>query len=153
VLQVPNELGLAEALREGTVWPEAFRNIVPGLEFMPAGIKPANPSSLLASKHLSKVLTQARERADLVLIDAPPVLAVADCLPLCRQVDGVILVARFGSTRRRSLQRAKAQLEKAGARVIGVVINGLSRRETRQYYHEYSHYVGIEKRSKGRPRP
>jgi polysaccharide biosynthesis transport protein len=153
VLQVPNELGLAEALREGTVWPEAFRNIVPGLEFMPAGIKPANPSSLLASKHLSKVLAHARERADLVLIDAPPVLAVADCLPLCRQVDGVILVARFGSTRRRSLQRAKAQLEKAGARVIGVVINGLSRRETRQYYHEYSHYVGIEKRSKGRPRP
>src|SRR5207249_3455856 len=73
------------------------------------------------------------------------VLAVADCLPLCRQVDGVILVIRFGSTRRRSLQRAKDQLQKVGANVVGVVINGLSRRETRHYYAEYTHYVGIPK--------
>jgi capsular exopolysaccharide synthesis family protein len=151
-LQVPNEIGLADAVREGTVWPEAFRRIVPGLDFIPAGIKPENPSGLLASRHMSGVLEQARQRADLVLIDAPPVLAVADCLPLCRQVDGVLLVARYGSTRRRSLRRAKAQLEQAGAHIVGVVINGLSRRETRLYYSEYARYVGIARRRKERKR-
>ena len=98
-----------------------------------------------------RVLELARERANVVLIDAPPVLAVADCLPLCRYVDGVILVARFGITRRRSLIRAKEQLGRVGARVVGVVINGLSRHETRHYYAEYTHYVGIQKR-KGKRR-
>ena len=144
-LEVPNEVGLADVLREGTVWPEAFRSLGPGLYFMPAGTRRPNPSSLLSSRHMGTVLQEARDRADIVLIDAPPVLAVADCLPLCRQVDGVILVIRFGSTRRRSLQRAKDQLQKVGANVVGVVINGLSRRETRHYYAEYTHYVGIQK--------
>ena len=150
-LRTPNEVGLADVLRDGTVWPEAFRALAPGMDFMPSGIRPANPSSLIASKHMVRVLELARERADVVLIDAPPVLAVADCLPLCRYVDGVILVARFGITRRRSLIRAKAQLGRVGARVVGVVINGLSRHETRHYYSEYTHYVGIQKR-KGKRR-
>lgn len=152
-LRVPNEIGLADMLRAGTPWPEAFRSLAPGMSFVPSGIRPANPSSLLASKHMTRVLELSRERADIVLIDAPPVLAVADCLPLCRHVDGVILVARFGATRRRSLQRAKEQLERVGARIVGVVINGLSRHETRLYYAEYTHYVGLQKRrKKGRRR-
>ena len=97
-LRTPNEVGLADVLRAGSVWPEAFRALAPGMDFMPSGIRPANPSSLIASKHMVRVLELARERANVVLIDAPPVLAVADCLPLCRYVDGVILVARFGIT-------------------------------------------------------
>src|SRR5207249_3972268 len=77
-LRTPNEVGLADVLRDGTVWPEAFRALAPGMDFMPSGIRPANPSSLIASKHMVRVLELARERADVVLIDAPPVLAVAD---------------------------------------------------------------------------
>ena len=153
-LQVPNEMGVAEVLRDGTVWPQAFRSVAPDMDFLPSGAKPANPGGLLASKQMETLLEAARERADLVLIDAPPVLAVADCLPLCRKVDGVVLVARFGVTRRRNLLRAKELLEKVGARVVGVVINGLSQRETRRYYAEYDHYVGARKggRRKGKPR-
>lgn len=147
-LRIPNEVGLADMLRAGTVWPEAFRSLAPGMSFVPSGIRPTNPSSLISSKHMTHVLELARERADVVLIDAPPVLAVADCLPLCRRVDGVILVVRFGVTRRRSLQRAKDQLERVGARIVGVVINGLSRHETRLRYAEYTHYVGLQKRRK-----
>ena len=80
-----------------------------------------------------------------MLIDSPPVVAVSDCLPIAAQVDGVILVARFGATQRRSVVRAKELLEKAGARVVGVVLNGLSTRETRRYYAEYSEYIGAMK--------
>jgi len=152
-LGVPNEVGLADVLCGGTVWPEAFRTLASGLDFMPAGTRRPNPSRLLSSKHTTTLLQEARDRADLVLIDAPPVLAVADCMPLCRQVDGVILVIRFGSTRRRSLQRAKDQLQKVGAHVVGVVINGLSRRETRHYYAEYTQYVGIKKRRRKGNKP
>ena len=144
-LQVPNEMGVAEVLRDGTVWPQAFRSVAPDMDFLPSGAKPVNPGGLLASKQMETLLEAARERADLVLIDAPPVLAVADCLALCRKVDGVVLVARYGVTRRRNLLRAKEMLEKVGARVVGVVVNGLSQRETRRYYAEYNHYVGTRK--------
>lgn len=149
-LKVPNEGGLADMLRDGTVWPEGFRGVAPGMDFLPSGIRPSNPSGLLASKHMGRLLELAREKADLVLIDAPPVLAVSDCLPLCRQVDGVVLVTRFGVTQRRSLVRAKEQLEKAGARIVGVVVNGLSPRETRRYYAEYNHYAGKNRKKADR---
>jgi succinoglycan biosynthesis transport protein ExoP len=144
-LGVPNEGGLADMLKKGEAWPEGFHRVVAGLECLPSGIKPENPGSLLSSRHMTKLLEQAHERADLVLIDSPPVLAVSDCLPLAAQVDGVLLIARFGVTQRRDLARATALLAKVGARVVGVVLNGLSARETRRYYAEYNQYVGAQK--------
>jgi polysaccharide biosynthesis transport protein len=141
-LGIPNEGGLADMLQKGAAWPEGFHRVTEGLECLPSGIKPENPGSLLSSRHMAKLLEQARERADLVLIDSPPILAVSDCLPLTAQVDGVLLVTRFGATQRRSLVRAKELLEKVGARLVGVVLNGLSARETRRQYAEYNQYVG-----------
>jgi polysaccharide biosynthesis transport protein len=140
-LGIPNEGGLADMLQKGEAWPEGFHRVTAGLECLPSGIKPQNPGSLLSSRHMAKLLEQARERADLVLIDSPPVLAVSDCLSLTAQVDGVLLVTRFGVTQRRSLVRAKELLEKVGAHLVGVVLNGLSARETRRHYAEYNQYV------------
>lgn len=144
-LNVPNEGGLADMLKDGAVWPEGFRGVAPGIDLIPSGIKPRNPSSLLSSRHMANLVTMARERADIVLIDSPPILAVADTLPLTAQVDGVVLVVRYGVTQRRSLVRAKEQLEKVGARLVGVIVNGLSARETRRHYAEYTHYVSAGK--------
>ena len=140
-LGVPNEGGLADLLHKGEAWPEAFRRLAHGVDFLPSGIKAANPGSLLSSRHMARLLEQARERFDIVLIDTPPVLAVADALPLTAQADGVVMVARFAETQRRNIVRARQLLEKVGARLIGVVMNGLSPRETRRYYREYDHYV------------
>jgi capsular exopolysaccharide synthesis family protein len=145
---VPNERGLTDMLRKGVAWPEGFRGIATGFAFLPSGIKAKNPAALLSSGRMSVLLEQARERADLVLIDSPPVLAVSDCLPLSAKVDGVLLVTRFGITQRQSLIRAKEVLQKVGARVVGVVVNGLSARETRRYYAEYNDYVNSGKRKR-----
>jgi len=143
--RVPNEGGLADMLQKGAAWPEGFHRVAPGLELLPSGIKPHNPGSLLSSRHMAKLLEEARERADLVLIDSPPVLAMADALPLAAHVDGVLLVTRFGATQRRSVVRAKDALEKVGAHLVGVVVNGLSPRETRRHYAEYEQYVSAGK--------
>jgi capsular exopolysaccharide synthesis family protein len=143
--RVPNEGGLADMLQKGAAWPEGFHRVAPGLELLPSGIKPHNPGSLLSSRHMTKLLEEARERADLVLIDSPPVLAMADALPLAAHVDGVLLVTRFGATQRRSVVRAKDALEKVGAHLVGVVVNGLSPRETRRHYAEYEQYVSAGK--------
>ena len=133
-------------LHSSEVWPEGFRGVAPGLELLPAGIKSPNPGALLSARSVTTLLEGTRERADLVLIDSPPIVAVSDGLPLSAQVDGVILVTRFGVTQRQSVIRAKDLLEKAGARVVGVVLNGLSRRETRRYYAEYSGYINRSRR-------
>src|SRR4030095_15067525 len=116
---VPNERGLADMLQKGAAWPEGFRGVATGFDFLPSGIKAAHPGGLLSSRHMAELLKQARERADLVLIDSPPVLAVSDLLSLTTEVDGVLLVTRFGSTQRRSLIRATEMLKKLGARVVG----------------------------------
>jgi capsular exopolysaccharide synthesis family protein len=140
--EVPNELGLADMLRSGLDWAHAARSIRADLAFLPSGAKVQNPGGLLSSRAMAKLMAEARERADIVLVDSPPLLAVSDALPLTGHVDGVVLVARFGATRRGHLVRVKEQLERVRGRVMGVVINGLSPRETRRYYAEYDHYVG-----------
>jgi polysaccharide biosynthesis transport protein len=140
-LGVSNEGGLADLLRKGDSLPEAWRTMAPGFHFLPSGIKTANPGGLLSSRHMVTLLEEARERMDVVLIDAPPVLAVSDALPIIAHVDGVLLVTRFAQTQRRSIVRAKDLLAKTRAQLIGVVVNGLSARETRRYYAEYNHYV------------
>jgi Mrp family chromosome partitioning ATPase len=81
------------------------------------------------------------EQAEVILFDSAPVVAVSDDLHLASLVDGVVLVVRSGVTRRRALTRAKARLDRANARVLGVVVNGLSPRETRRYYADYAAYV------------
>ncbi len=147
---LPNEGGLADVLQETIDWTQGCRNVAEGLSVMLSGNTVANPSSLLNSRTMETTIQQTREAADLVLIDAPPVLAVSDSLRLTSLVDAVILVVRAGITERRNLVRAKAQLDKVGAPVVGVVINDLSSRETRKYYGEYSRYAKSgARRSKG----
>ena len=111
------------------------------LVVVPAGARPANPGALLGSKQVKMLLSLAREQAEVALFDSPPVMAVSDNLQLASLVDGVVIVVRSGVTLRRNLTRAKARLEKANARVVGVVVNGLSPREARRYYAAYTAYV------------
>jgi capsular exopolysaccharide synthesis family protein len=143
-LGIPNENWLAELLRERADWNEGRRAIREGLDFIPSGIEPSNPGPLLNSRFMTQVMTEARRHADIILIDSPPVLAVSDHLTLASLADGIVFVVRSGVTRRRNLLRAKARLEKVRARVLGVVVNGLSPRETRRYYAEYTSYVRVE---------
>jgi Mrp family chromosome partitioning ATPase len=77
------------------------------------------------------------EHADLVLCDSSPVLLIPDNLFLAAAVDGVILVARAGSTTRRDLARARVLLEGAGARLLGVVINEMPAASLKAHYTRY----------------
>jgi Mrp family chromosome partitioning ATPase len=86
-------------------------------------------------------MEMGRERHDMIIIDSAPVLAVSDNLALSSQVDAIVLVVRSGVTKRRNLVRAKLQLDKVRAHIVGVVVNGLSPRDTKRYYAEYTHYV------------
>lgn len=71
---------------------------------------------------MDRVLAVLKERADIVLLDAPPVVAVSDAAILATKVDGVLLVVSAGQTRRDSVQAAKTRLEKVNAHLIGAVL-------------------------------
>ncbi len=78
------------------------------------------------SETTGRVLDILREAADVVLFDAPPVLAITDATLLAARVDGVLLVVDAGATRRDLARRARAQLERVNARLLGVVLNNVA---------------------------
>lgn len=95
---------------------------VENLWLLASGPKPPNPADLLGSKKIDQLLAKLNEMADIVLFDAPPVIAVTDAAVLGAKVDGVLLVINAGQTRRDHAERAKELLEKAKVRIIGATL-------------------------------
>lgn len=95
---------------------------VANLLLLPAGTRGPNPADLLGADAFGVVLAALRAQADVVLIDAPPVVDVADSRAIAARVDGVLLLVAQGKTRRPQAQRALAALEQVGAHVLGVVL-------------------------------
>lgn len=127
IFGLPNGEGLttalmsAEALRE----PPLQAVGVDGLAVLTSGPIPPNPLELLGSRRMADLLAGLAERADMVLVDAPPVVAVADAAVLSAKVDAVLLVVQAGRAKRDYVERAKALLEKANARIIGAALTNV----------------------------
>lgn len=98
---------------------------VPGLWLLSSGPLPPNPSELLGSRRMEEIIAVLSQRADIVLFDAPPIIAVTDAAVLSSKVDGVLLVINAGGTKRDHAQKAKALLEKVNAHLVGAVMNNV----------------------------
>jgi len=99
-----------------------------------------NPTELLGGDRMRSLVDDLGKRFDIVLIDSPPLLPVADALILSRYVDAVLLVVAAGSTRRAELRRAAEKLAQAGAPVVGAVLN----KATAQDGYGYGYYGGYQ---------
>ncbi|AHF07669.1 CpsD/CapB family tyrosine-protein kinase [Desulfitobacterium metallireducens] len=109
-----------------------------GLELLTSGPIPPNPAELLGSKRMKQLLSEAAEAYDIVLIDSPPTIAVTDSSILAQSVDGVVLVLASGEVSRDYAVQAKEQLEKVGAKILGIVLNKMEMK-TKEYYYYYSY--------------
>ncbi|HYN88068.1 MAG TPA: CpsD/CapB family tyrosine-protein kinase [Ardenticatenaceae bacterium] len=98
---------------------------VEGLWLLASGPQPPNPAELLASPPMGEVIAALTARADIVLFDAPPVVAVTDAAVLASKVDGVLLVIQAGKTKRDQAARAKTLLEQVHARVVGTALTNV----------------------------
>ncbi|MBW3665434.1 MAG: polysaccharide biosynthesis tyrosine autokinase [Actinobacteria bacterium] len=115
---------------------------VPGvenLELVTTGRIPPNPAELLGSPSMAKVLTEARDRADLVIVDAPPILAVADPLELAPVCDATFLVVNIGETGRGEIRLATQRLAGVGTPPDGLILNNIAPGDT-YYGYYYSAY-------------
>lgn len=105
------------------------------LLFMPAGRPPTDPATLLTSPRLPALLTSLKERADVILIDSPPVLGPPDATVLTNLVDGTIMVVSAGATKRESIQRARDQLlSQKNGNLLGVTVNRAGVNGSYYYY-------------------
>ena len=108
-----------------------------GLHFLASGAKPPNPTEILQSRVTHDLLNEIRELYDMVIIDAPPLLPVADAAVLSTVTDGCIIVTRHGKTTREQLRAAVNRIDNVGARLFGIVINMIPRRAANSYYYYY----------------
>ena len=95
---------------------------VENLRLLTSGTKAPNPADLLGSRKCDAVIARLKAEADIVLFDAPPVIAVTDAVVLGAKVDGVLLVLQAGKSRRDHAERAKQLLEQAKVRIVGATL-------------------------------
>ncbi|MGY1659602.1 polysaccharide biosynthesis tyrosine autokinase [Geodermatophilus sp. SYSU D00705] len=113
-----------------------------------SGPLPPNPSELLASKQMKTLLSSLRDRYDVVLIDAPPLLPVTDAAALAPATDGVLLVCRHQRTATTQVATAAQALEAVSAHVIGTVLTMVPRRGPHAYAQYNSYYQRDHKHEK-----
>ncbi|MGO4108783.1 CpsD/CapB family tyrosine-protein kinase [Paenibacillus sp. YAF4_2] len=107
---------------------------IPGLDVMTSGPIPPNPSELLGSSRMDALLDQLREQYDIVLIDTPPVLAVADAQVVSSKSDGVLLVVNARTGKRQHAIKARNALQFVQARIVGIALNQTAHRDAGPYY-------------------
>jgi len=110
---------------------------VPNLWVLTSGPLPPNPAELLGSARARELIAQLLERADVLVFDSPPIVALADAAILSTQTDGVLLVLDAASTRRDVARRAVEALRRVNARVLGVVLNRMPIKGEGYYYYYY----------------
>lgn len=109
---------------------------VDNLWLLAAGTKPPNPADLLGAKKADQLIARLQEEADIILFDAPPVIAVTDATILGTKVDGVLLVVEAGKTKREHAERAKQMLEKARVRIIGAALTNAPKDSVANSYYD-----------------
>ncbi len=135
-----NGQGLSVALLQDQDYRKYVKETaVPGVMVLTGGPIPPNPAELVGSKRMKGLIEEFSQEYDMVLIDTPPIIAVTDAALLVQDVDGVILVLAAGEVNKDYALRAKEQLDKVGARILGAVLNKVDMK-TNEYYYYYEYH-------------
>ena len=103
--------------------------LIDNLALLPSGPIPPNPSEMLGTSRMQVMLEELKEQYDIILIDTPPILAVTDSLIVSSLCDGVVMVVAAGKVDKELVRKAKASLEHVNARIIGLVLNNINRKD------------------------
>lgn len=154
-LDLVQPVGFSTVLSGQATLDEALQKTrFPGLTVLTSGAIPPNPSELLGSLAAKKLLSEMRSQFDYVIVDSTPLLAVTDAAILAAAADGVLIISRFGQTKRDQLTHAVGNLEDVGASVLGAVFTMTPLRGGASYSYSYSYYgEGGPKRSSDREQP
>lgn len=140
--QLKSQVGLSAYLssRDRTIEEIVIPTEVPNLDVVCCGTMPTNPSELVSSKRMLDFLEEAAARYDRVILDCPPVSAVADPLVVGAMCDGIMFVTKFNKIRREHARRSVQRVQDAGINLIGVVLNDIDFEGKDSYYYSYHYY-------------
>jgi capsular exopolysaccharide synthesis family protein len=154
IFKLSNNLGLTTAILDNQmpVMGHLQESSVTNLRVLTSGPIPPNPAELLNSQRMKDVLKEFEEAVDLVIVDTPPVLTVADASIIGPQVNGALLVIETGKTRRATFATAVERLARTGTHIFGAILNRvrLDRSGYGYYYYYYSSYEYNTKSKKRR---
>jgi tyrosine-protein kinase Etk/Wzc len=143
IFDLEKNKGLTNVLVGKLTLDEAIqRTNVKNLDIITSGILPPNPAELLGSSRMKALVNELKGRYDLCLFDSPPLIAVTDAAVLSKELDGVLLVVKSGQTQHDALVRGTDLLKNVGTKILGVLLNDVSRENTygSYYYYYYYHY-------------
>ncbi|MBR3162053.1 MAG: CpsD/CapB family tyrosine-protein kinase [Bacilli bacterium] len=142
IFDVSNEIGLSDMLIEKDInnYVKYLKKTrISNLYVIPRGTVPPNPSELLNSNNMDRVLAFLKESFDNIIFDGVPVNGLPDSLIVADFVDNVVLVAKANVTKIDELNDAKKALEKIDAKIAGVVVNNVSKTKRGKYYKYYGY--------------
>jgi capsular exopolysaccharide synthesis family protein len=126
---------------------------IPNLDVIPCGPIPPNPSEIIGSQKMSRIMEKLQEQYDRIIVDSPPITAVTDATVLAKFVDGVMLVVHAGVTPRQVVKTGLEQVQGVDANVLGAVLNDVDTgKESYYYYQYYYYYYGEDGEKKHRNR-
>jgi capsular exopolysaccharide synthesis family protein len=106
------------------------------LMIMPVGTLPPNPLELLLSSRFEELLAVLRRQVEIVIIDSPPVNLVSDALVIAPKADGTIFVVKAMDTPQPLARQGLVRIQRAGGKIVGIVVNKLDFVRARKYYGE-----------------
>lgn len=137
IFSLSNNLGLSYILSGLCNTNEAIqKSVQPNLDIITAGSIPPNPSELLSSSYMTKLINFLEEEYDYIIIDTPPVGVISDALSIAPRSAGILLVARYGQTTYDSLQKTCNRIERVQGNLLGVIINDV---DSNFYYGGYDY--------------
>ena len=135
LFSLPSRTGLADALASGLKLSEVVNHTSQAnLDFITSGLSAPNPSELLMHDNFARLLKEAEQRYDFVIVDTPPVLAVTDAVLVAQQAGTALLVARFGRSTPGQIEASKRRLAQNGVLLKGAILNGVKRKASTSAY-------------------
>jgi len=142
--RISNLIGLSDVIVGKEKIQDAVHEYNDYLSVLTSGKLPPNPSEMLGSKAMTSLLEALKLRYDIIILDSAPLQAVTDAQILSTKADGTILVVRAERTKKDSVVQGKALLDKVGAKILGIVLNGVEN-SRRKYYYYYGNEGKQEK--------
>lgn len=135
IFKLNNATGLSTVLEQEDNVKNAIQNTaIHGLDLLTAGPPPPNPAELLGSKHMDKLMKELLGNYDLLIIDSPPVLSVADSQILANKCEGTLLVINAGATKKETAIQAKEVISSSNGKLMGAVLNNFSHQRNNGLY-------------------
>ena len=140
--QLQSLTGLTSYLTErvSSIGDITHSSVVANLDIICCGSTPSNPSELISSRRMVQFLEELSKRYDRIILDCPPVSAVADPLVVGAMADGIVFVTKFNKIRKGHAVRSIQRIQDSGINIIGLVLNDIDFEGKDSYYYSYHYY-------------